>query len=324
LGTFPANFSGIRYGTPEDNTGGPITTENCYVEGFDYGLVLDSTSGHIHFSHVGSKQCYYGLYVRRSTADYSFRDCNFAENRMAGVGLPRNTGLDMALFDRCHFGYSPYGFHQSNTADAGAGSRNQGFLISCNFQSCNWESIGNGAFFSEAAADNGGRFWANNFYGGWNSWNPIYKLGSRVADYWLRVPDAAGNHVHWGGKPWGAGDRGVLWYGGVGSWYLYGDAAPWLPAGGVVCQGETSFNHILNTESVNTSITIAEGATSARYDYNDYQLAAGSAMVLPVLTPRNNPGSHWWTSNLDGLGFTVNLASPAPAGGVAFSVHLQS
>jgi hypothetical protein len=110
---------------------------------------------------------------------------------------------------------------------------------------------------------------------------------------------------------------------GTASWYLYGDATPWLLAGGVVCQGNTSFNHILNTESVNTSITIAEGAESARYDYNDYQLAAGSAM-LPVLTPRNNPGSHWWTSNLDELGFTVNLASPAPAGGVAFSVHLQS
>jgi hypothetical protein len=136
------------------------------------------------------------------------------------------------------------------------------------------------------------------------------------------VPDALANHVHWGAYPWPAGDVGVLWYGGTGSWHLYGDATG-PPAGRVVAQGDTTFNRLINTESINATVTIAAGETSQPFPYNDYQKAAGNAF-LPVVTPRQNPGSHWWISGLSPTGFTVNLASPAPAGGVPFSVHLQS
>jgi hypothetical protein len=322
LGTLPANFNGIRYGTPADNTGGPITTHNCYVEGFEYGLVLDSTSGHIHFSHVGSKKCYYGLYVRRSTADYSFRDCNFAENRMAGVGLPRNTGLDMALFDRCHFGYAPYGFHQSNLADAGTGDKHQGFLVDCDLLACNFESIGNSAYHSEAAADNGGRFWSNHIYGGWSSYNAAYKLAANNADYWVNVPDAEGNHIHWWSYPWPSGDVSVAKYGGNGKWYIYGDAAWPAVAGTASFVGDTTFNRLLNTEFINATAQINSDATFVDFTYNEYQKSAASAF-LPIVTPRANPGSHWWISNLTSTGFRINLASAAPTN-VPFNVHLQS
>jgi hypothetical protein len=335
VGSTPADFHGVRCGTPELATGagGPIAIHDCYVSGFKYGIVWDNHSGHISHFETSCIGNYYGIYVRRGTGDYHILGGGYTDNKFASIGLPRNTGLSRMVITRAHLGYAPYGIYQSNVDDpVGAlGDKMTGFLNQCTFLSANFEGIGNAAILSDAdPSGNSGTMWGCFFVNCEGTWhpNPAYTLPSRDKNYWMVIPNALQNHIHWGAFIWPHGDLGLFDYGGIGAWYIYGDAS-WPNPGGVVMNGPTTHNRLLSTEHVNTSVTggvpfsIAAGETSATFTYNDWQKAAASAF-LPVLTPHANPGSHWWVSGLSSIGFTVNLASPAPAGGVPFSVHLQS
>src|SRR5215216_1060678 len=231
-------FHGVRLG--QDCTDVTFHINNIEIGGFDYNIVIDNNTGHCFFRNVVSQSAYFGLYVRRGNADYSFTDSDFTNNRFAGIGMPRNTGINMGAFWKVHFGFSPYGIWQSNNADASPGNRQQGFLFQYNFLNCDFESVGNGAIHSEAQSDGGGVLQGCTFVGGWNDYNDDYRIGALNKDYFVNVPLCHYNLVDWGAQPWPTGDEGIIICGGTGAWTLRG-IGTW-PETTSVITGPTLYN----------------------------------------------------------------------------------
>jgi hypothetical protein len=82
----------------QDGTDVTFHINNIEIGGFDDNIVIDNNTGHRFFRNVVSQSAYFGLYVRRGNADYSFTDSDFTNNRFAGIGMPRNTGINIGAF----------------------------------------------------------------------------------------------------------------------------------------------------------------------------------------------------------------------------------
>lgn len=321
LGSHPANYHGVRLGY--DGSDSEMRMNNIEIHSFDYNIVCDNNTGHIYMTDVQSQDAYYGVYVRRGNADYSFINCNFTNVFFAGIGLPRNTGISMAAFWSCHFGFAPYGIFQSNVDDtATAGNRQQGFLFQCQFTNCDFEAIGNGAIYTEAVPQAGntvaGRFTGNTIRGGWHDFNASYKIAARNKDYFVKTGDTSYNTAEWGSQIWPAGDAGILSYGGIGTWTLRG-AAPYPTPPVVVANGEKSYNTLDRTALTPLTVTIGVGQTSATYNYDTYMQAA---VLKPVLMPRSDPGGRFWISSNTSTSFTVTREGTT-TNAVIFDIQFQ-
>lgn len=66
--------------------------------------------------------------------------------------------------------------------------------------------------------------------------------------------------------------------------------------------------------------TVASGATSAGCTFT-IAFADANAKPIVVVTPQGNPGGTYWVENTSVSGFTLKLASPAPAS-VDFGYHV--
>jgi hypothetical protein len=113
----------------------------------------------------------------------------------------------------------------------------------------------------------------------------------------------------------GTQDTGVV---GKGSAGVVGQGTAY----GVVSQGDdlVSGGNLYDDGGVSGVCTVAAGATSAscsfRVDFID-----PSAKPIVVVTPQGNPGGTYWVDATTVSGFTLNLASPAPAS-VDFGYHV--
>jgi hypothetical protein len=113
----------------------------------------------------------------------------------------------------------------------------------------------------------------------------------------------------------GTQDTGVV---GKGSAGVVGQGTAY----GVVSQGDdlVSGGNLYDDGGVSGVCTVAAGATSAscsfRVDFID-----PSAKPIVVVTPQGNPGGTYWVDATAVSGFTLNLASPAPAS-VDFGYHV--
>jgi hypothetical protein len=319
------NFHGVRLGGTEWLSSCNYFLNNLELQGFDFNIVCDNDIGHIFLTNVRSNGGYYAVYFVRANADYSFINCDFTTNRFAGIGLPKNTGLNMASFWKCHFGFSPYGIFQSNDVDTNPGGRQTGFLYQCDFIGCDFEAVGNGAIVSEAVKDGTypttGDMLGTYIRGGWHDFNAIYNIAGRNKDYWINVPKGEWNTIDWGARVFPYGDLGLLKYGGVGGWQIFG-ADNGAPGGKTLAQGDTSYNQIDKRVLGSHSVTIASGQTSQAFTYDGWVKAAGNA-ARPVLSPRSDPGGRFWISARSSTGFTVTREGNT-ASAVTFDIQLFS
>jgi hypothetical protein len=316
FGSHPADFHGLRLG--QDGSDATFRINNIEIGGFDYNFVLENNTGHCFFDSVTSQNGHYGFYVRRGNADYSWISCDITSNRMAGIGMPRNTGLNVASFWKCHFGFEPYGIYQCNVDDTSTpGPRNAGFMSYCDLIGCDFEAVGNAAIKSEADETGGsGVFYGNLIRGGWHDYAPEYQYLSHNKNYYLSVPNAGYNRVEWGAKVWPAGTSAILNYGGIGAWTFEG--APNYSWANVSNTSSTQYNQ-LDRGTLNAyTITIPATQTAATFTYDTYLLLAADAL-RPQLTPKSDPGGRFWISAYTSTGFTVTREGTLPA--VTFEIQ---
>jgi hypothetical protein len=110
-------------------------------------------------------------------------------------------------------------------------------------------------------------------------------------------------------------DTGVL---GKGSAGVVGEGTAY----GVVSSGDSlvSGGNLYDDGGVSGVCTVASGATSASCSFR-VGFVDPTAKPIVVVTPQGNPGGTYWVDGTTAGGFTLHLASPAPAS-VDFGYHV--
>jgi hypothetical protein len=113
----------------------------------------------------------------------------------------------------------------------------------------------------------------------------------------------------------GSKDTGVLGQGTAG---VVGQGSAY----GVVSQGDelVSGGNLYDDGGVSGVCTVASGSTSASCTFT-VAFIDNTAKPVVVVTPQGNPGGAYWVSGATATGFTLDLASPAPAS-VDFGYHV--
>jgi hypothetical protein len=113
----------------------------------------------------------------------------------------------------------------------------------------------------------------------------------------------------------GTQDTGVM---GKGSAGVVGQGTAY----GVVSEGDglVSGGNLYDDGGVSGVCTVAAAATSASCTFR-VAFIDTSAKPIVVVTPQGNPGGSYWVAGTTATGFTLNLASPAPAS-VDFGYHV--
>ncbi|WP_285584298.1 hypothetical protein [Actinoallomurus iriomotensis] len=113
----------------------------------------------------------------------------------------------------------------------------------------------------------------------------------------------------------GTSDTGVLGQGTAG---VVGQGTAY----GVVSQGDglVSGGNLYDDGGVSGVCSVAAGATSASCSFR-VAFVDTTARPVVVVTPQGDPGGVYWAGDASAIGFTLNLASPAPDA-VDFGYHV--
>jgi hypothetical protein len=322
LGQRTANVDGIRID-------GRYRLDNLIVQNFDSGIVFNCSDGHITLSNVTVGSCYYGIYFLADNGDNFIVDCNINGNNFANCAAPAVTaGTGSAVIEalvtlRSHCGFAPYGFYQE------AGANAQPWLDECTFIDTRFESIGNGAFFTENSSGAGGAGQVSSLIlqqPGF-SWNASHRIGTRPWDYAMVVGYARDrNRIY-------DTSSSCLQDGNVGTLYVGDNQATWdwvyrnVPTITVDSGSSSGFN----MTSTDGTVLRGEAAIPAGETTTTVSCSYVGPYIWPSLTPLSNGGlgaftlmvTAPWSSSPSGTSFTVTVSGGTPTSLLIFLWVMQ-
>lgn len=129
--------------------------EDIQITGFDSGIVWDNTQGHLYHNRINVLNNYYGIYCTNNTNNYYITNSNINNNNYANLATPANQGFSGMRITNTHMGFAPFGIYQEATPTLTADIP---FLYNVILDGCTFESIGNGAIWTDVPYPSGGHY----------------------------------------------------------------------------------------------------------------------------------------------------------------------
>lgn len=215
---------GVYYDEQTHSISGQDLRIDFCRKGIDHG----NRVGHIYGERILIGNCWYNIFFSKNTGDYDYSKCTMTGALYAGIGCSGTdfsapyvtAGIGGAKFDRCHFGFAPYGIWQED------GPSPVG-LIGLEFIATRFENIGNcvivtggtAPFHTGATKNSHGWFFLNPAH----SWVDTAIVSERdayviqndanhpVQDYAIKlglVNAQNGDVIEYAGDTWKAGTSG--------------------------------------------------------------------------------------------------------------------
>jgi Pectate lyase superfamily protein len=344
VGIAPAKMDGLQIGVSANAAPQPFL-RGLDIEGFHSAVVYNSNFGHIRLADSVLSDNYYGIYLLANAGDTKIYNSEIVGQAMAGIACPSNSHcLDGdCIVSGTHIGFAPYGIYQEPGASAGGG-----FISGCLFEEVHFESIGNAAIKSAAAANAqlGPSLDSTYIIHPGFSWDESHRYSlPRGITYAIDAPYITGQlRIDQGAFPLTPGSSGVLIHAQncTGRVVLNYDGMPMPPKGSAASPSpllvvdNPANQGCVWASRVRTSvlspsgltpylgITVVPGQLAASTSFPTSTYAMSNKGIQPACSPEADPGSRWWVTvdgSNDQTTVTVHLSSPLAAA-VSFYCHL--